>query len=249
MNVDKKSKRQMRREQIQRTESRKRLITILLIVLGAAFLVFVVVAPQLQSAGEIIPITPAADLPNPVGVTLGDPDAPVTIDIYEDFQCPACRNFTESIEPLIIEHLIKPGKVKYVFHNFPFIDGDGATRGGESDQAANAVMCANEQDKFWDMHAIIYTNWNGENQGNLSNVRLKAMAESIGLDTNQFNDCFDDNKYKDEIQADYQHGLDIGVQGTPGVFVNGEKVGQPGYIPQYQEIAEAVEIALSKLSQ
>ncbi|MFN8385678.1 MAG: DsbA family protein [Anaerolineales bacterium] len=249
MNVEKKSKRQLRREQVQKKQSRGKLTTIILITLGAAFVLYAILAPQLRPAGEIIAITPRADLPNPVGLTLGDPNAPVTVDVYEDFQCPACRNFTETIEPLIIEHLIKPGKVKLVFHHFPFIDGDGASRGGESDQAANAAMCANDQDKFWDMNAIIFANWNGENKGNLSNVRLKAMAESIGLDMNKFNDCFNDNAHKDEIEADYQNGKAIGVQGTPSVFVNGEKVGQPGLIPQYQEIAEAVEIALSKLPQ
>jgi len=248
MNVEKKSKRQLRREQVQKKQSRGRLTTIILVSLGAAFVLYAILAPQLRSAGEIVTVTPRAEaLPNPVGLTLGDANAPVTVDVYEDFQCPACRNFTDTIEPLIIEHLIKPGKVKYTIHNFPFIDGDGATLGGESDQAANAAMCANEQDKFWDMHASIYANWNGENQGNLSNVRLKAMAESIGLDMDKFNSCFNDNKFKSDIQADYQHGLDIGVQGTPGVFVNGEKVGQPGLIPQYQEIAEAVEIAISNL--
>lgn len=243
MNAEKKSKRQVRREQVRKKEKRGQLVTVALITLGAAFLLYAILSPQLRSAGEIIPITPP-DLPNPDGLTLGDPNAPVTIQVFEDFQCPACRNFTDSIQPLIVEHLIKPGKVKLEFHNFPFIDGDGTTGGGESDQAANAAMCANDQDKFWDMQAIIFANWNGENQGNLSDIRLKAMAENIGLDMGAFNDCFDSNEHASEIQADYEYGKDIGVSGTPGVFVNGQKVGQPGYIPQYQEIAEAVENAI-----
>jgi len=243
MNVEKKSKRQLRREQMQKKQSRNRLITIGIITLVAAFLVFVFVSPLLRSAGEIITVTPA-DLPNPDGLSLGDPNAPVTVEVFEDFQCPACRNFTETVQPLIIEHLIKPGKVLYVFHHFPFLDGDNARSGGESDQAANAAMCANEQGKFWPMSAIMFANWNGENQGNLNNTRLKAMAESIGLEMNEFNDCFNANKYEDEIQADFDYGEEIGVAGTPSVFVNGIRVGQPGFIPQYQEIAEAVEIAI-----
>jgi protein-disulfide isomerase len=213
---------------------------------AAAFLVFAIVWPQFRSAGEIIPVTPV-DLPNADGLTLGEPDAPVEVLVFEDYQCPACQNFTETIEPLIIEHLIKPGKVKYTFHHFPFLDGDGATAGGESDQAANAAMCANEQDKFWEMSAIMFVNWNGENLGNLNDTRLEAMAESIGLEMDTFNSCFNANKYEDEIQADYEYGLEIGVSGTPSVFVNGQRVGQPGFIPQYQEIAEAVEFAISEL--
>lgn len=246
MNVEKKSKRQLRREQIHKKQSRSRLFTIGIITFFAAVVVFGVVRSQLRPVGAIITVTPAAR-PNPDGLSLGDPNAPVTIEVFEDFQCPACRSFTETIEPLIIEHLIKPGKVNYTFHHYPFLDGDTAKNGGESDQAANAAMCANEQGKFWDMNAIMFANWNGENQGNLNNVRLEAMAESIGLDMNTFNDCFDANKYEDEIQADFDHGLELGVGGTPSVFVNGKKAGQPGLIPQYQEIAEAVELAISEL--
>ena len=244
MSQEKKSKRQERRERMQQKERRNRLLTIGLITLGAALFVFAVVWPQVKSVGEIIPITPR-DLPNPNELSLGDPTAPVTVEVFEDFQCPACRYFTESVQPLLIEHLITPGKVYYTFRHYPFIDGAGAKAGGESDQAANASMCANEQGKFWDMQEILFANWNGENQGNLSDRRLQAMAESVGLEMNSFNDCFGANKYEAEIQADFDRGEEIGVSGTPSVFVNGNKVGQPGKIATFQEIAEAVNLAIN----
>ena len=239
MSPEKVSKRQERRARQQRQQQRQRLILIGAIVLVAAVVVFALVWPQVKSVGEIITVTPAT-LPNPDGLSLGDASAPATIDIFEDFQCPACRSFTESIEPLVIKNLVATGKARYVFHNYPFLDGNGAGSGGESDQAANAAMCANEQGKFWDMHAIIYANWNGENQGNLNDRRLQAMAESIGLDMNAFNDCFNANKYKSETQADFDRGSKMGVNGTPTVFVNGSQVGQPGKIATYDEIAQAV---------
>ena len=143
-------------------------------------------------------------------------------------------------QPMVIENLVRTGKARYIFHNYPFIDGSGASNGGESDQAANASMCANEQDKFWVMHSIIYANWNGENQGNLSNRRLQAMAESAGLDMSAFNSCFTANKYKSDIQADFDKGQEMGVNGTPTVFVNGTQVGQAGKIATYDDIAQAV---------
>jgi protein-disulfide isomerase len=239
MSPEKASKRQQRREQMQRQQQRQRLFIIGGIVVVAALVVLALVAPQLQSVGEIITVTPAA-LPNPDGLSLGEANAPATIDTFEDFQCPACQYFTENVEPLLIENLVKTGKARYVFHQYPFIDGNGASNGGESDQAANASMCANEQDKFWDLHAIIYANWNGENKGNLSNRRLQAMAETAGLDMTAFNSCFSDNKYKSDIQADFDKGRDMGVNGTPTVFVNGTQVGQPGKIASYDEIAQAV---------
>jgi len=239
MSPEKTSKRQQRREQVQRQQQRQRLFIIGGIVVVAALVVLALVAPQLQSVGEIITVTPAT-LPNPDGLSLGEANAPATIDVFEDFQCPACQYFTESVEPVIIENLVKTGKARYVFHNYPFIDGNGASNGGESDQAANAAMCANEQDKFWNMHAVLYANWNGENQGAFSNRRLQAMAESIGLDMDAFNSCFSANKYESDIQADFNLGQQMGVSGTPSVFVNGQQVGQPGRIPSYQDIADAV---------
>src|SRR5690349_20421826 len=155
MSPEKVSKRQERREKMQRQQQRQRLITLGLIALGAALVVFAVVWPQLRPVGDIVVVTPAA-LPEADGLSLGDPNAPAVIDVFEDFQCPACQRFTENVEPLVIESLVATGKARYVFHNYPFLDGNGAGSSGESDQAANAAMCANEQGKFWDLHGSIY---------------------------------------------------------------------------------------------
>jgi protein-disulfide isomerase len=237
MSPEKVSKRQERRERMQRQQQRQRLITIGLITLGAALVVLAVIWPQLRPVGEIVTVTPAA-LPNVDGLSLGDPNAPVTIDVFEDFQCPACRNFTESTEPLVIQNLVATGKARYVFHNYPFLDDQAA--GKESDQAANAAMCASEQNKFWEMHSILFANWNGENMGSFNDRRLQAMAESLELDMDAFNSCFSANKFEAEIQADLDLGEQMGVSGTPTVFVNDQRVGQPRQVASYQEIADAV---------
>lgn len=244
MSPEKKSKRQERREKMRNEAQRSRLVMIGLIVAGATLLILAVALTQKKAVESVIAITPV-DLPNANGQTVGDPNAKVTIDVFEDFQCPACKQFSEQIEPLILQNLVDTGKAKYVFHNYPFIDGDTTASGGESDQSANAAMCANEQGKFWDMKSIMYTNWNGENRGGLSNARLEAMAKSIGLNMTDFNNCFDANTYKNDIQADFDLGKQMGVSGTPSVFVNGARAGQPGYIASYQEIADAVEAALA----
>jgi protein-disulfide isomerase len=239
MSREKVSKRQERREKMQRQQRRQRLTIVGVITVVAAILVFLVVWQPLSSVGEIIPITPAA-LPEADGLSLGDPNAAVTIDVFEDFQCSACQRFTQNIEPLVIENLVATGRARYVFHNYPFLDGNGAGSSGESDQASNAAMCANEQDKFWEMHSIIYANWNGENRGQFSDRRLQRMAESIGLEMDAFNSCFNANKYEADIQADFDLGREMGVSGTPTVFVNGQRVGAANQIASYEQIAEAV---------
>jgi protein-disulfide isomerase len=129
--MEKKSKRQVQREKIEIQKQRNRLITIGLITLGAILLVFAFVAPTLRGVGEIVTVTPAS-LPNANGLTIGEPDAPVTVDIFEDFQCSACRYFSESIEPLIIQNLVATGKAKYTFHNYPFLDGNGVAAASQT---------------------------------------------------------------------------------------------------------------------
>ena len=245
MSRQKLSKREERRAKMQRQQQRQRLMIIGLIALGASLLVFAIVWPQIRSVGEIVTVAPAA-LPDADGLSLGDASAPVTIDVFEDFQCPACKTFTENIEPLVIQNLVATGNARYVFHNYPFLDGNGAGSSGESDQAASAAMCANEQGKFWEMHSILYANLGGENRGAFSDRRLQAMAESIELDMDEFNACFNANEYEEQIQADFDLGQDMGVSGTPTVFVNGVRVGQPGRIASYQEIEDAVNAAIGE---
>jgi protein-disulfide isomerase len=178
------------------------------------------------------------------GRSLGDPNAPVKIEVFEDFQCPACRNYSSDAEVQIItemKDLIESGKVFYQYRHFPFIDDRSATR--ESDKAANASMCAAEQGKFWEMKTTIFANWDGENQGSFTDRRLIAMAETVDLDMAQFNSCFDNEKYQTEIDDDYDAGRKMGVTGTPTVFVNGEIL-TPGFVPSYEEIKSKVDAIL-----
>jgi len=238
------SKRQMRREQIRRKEVRGRWIGIGLITIGAIFVAFLIIYPNVRPVAAVATAEPQL-YPKADKTAMGDPNAPIRIDVYEDFQCPACLRYTQETEPQIIKNLVETGQVYYVFHNFPFIDDISATvksanDGGESDQAANASMCAADQGKFWEMHGTIFANWNGENQGAYANDRLTAFAETVGLDMDAFKACFRANKFMADIQADMNAGDKAGVNGTPSVFVNGVIV-NPGYIPSYDDVLKAIE--------
>jgi protein-disulfide isomerase len=239
-----KSKRQMIRETREKRQRQQRIFLILGIaaaaLLVAAFLIYPSIREANTPVGEIVSITPEAR-PLADGLTLGDPNAPVTVEVFEDFQCPACRDFTLNAEHLLVDNYVATGKIRYTFRHYPFLDDRSATR--ESDQSANASMCANEQGKFWEYHDMIFANWDGENQGAYSNKRLVAFAESLGLDMDAFNACFEDNKYKADIDSDLARGTQFGVTGTPSVFVNGEIL-SPGFVPSYDEIANAIETAL-----
>ena len=213
-------------------------IIILAIIIAPAIYRAVVPTPPV---GDFTRITPVVR-PNENGTSMGDPNAPVKMDVWEDFQCPSCQNYSDNVEPQVIETYIKTGKVFYTFHQYPFLDTNSPTK--ESQQAANASMCASEQGRFWDYRDILFANWQGENQGYLADNRLIAFAESLGLDMTKFNACFKADKYASQIQADFNLGKQMGVTGTPSVFVNGQIL-TPGYIPQFTDIQKAVEAALA----
>ena len=248
-NVEQKSRRQQIREQRIQKQRQQRLLTILLITGGALVIAGLLIAPSLRNSlapvGEIVQITPEAR-PMVDGAALGDPNAPVLIEVFEDFQCPACRTYSSDIEPLVVENYVATGKARYVFRHYPFLDDRSTTK--ESDQAANASMCAAEQGKFWEYHDFLFANWNSENAGAYSDKRLVAFAEALGLDMDNFNACFNQNRYKDDIQRDFAEGTQKGVTGTPSVYVNGQII-RPGFVPSYDDIAQAVEAALAAVSQ
>jgi protein-disulfide isomerase len=248
-NEEVKSKRQVIREQRERKQRRQRLLTILGITVVALIVAGLLIAPSARNAmapvGDIISITPEAR-PQPNGREMGDPSAPVLVEVWEDFQCPACQTFTQNVEPLITENFVATGNVRYVFRFFPFLDDRSASK--ESDQAAHASMCAADQNKFWEYHDMLYANWDGENRGAFSDKRLVAFAETLGLDMGEFNQCFEAGEHEELINQDTADGIAAGVSGTPTVFVNGTVV-RPGFVPSYEELAQAIEAALGTSSQ
>jgi protein-disulfide isomerase len=240
-----KSKRQAIKEQREKRQKQQRLVLILVIA-GAALIVaaLLIVPPLLRASapvGEVIPITPVAR-PQVNGTSEGDTNAPVLVEVWSDFQCPACRIFAEEIEPRVVQNYVATGKALYVYRQYPFIDDNSVTK--ESDQAANASMCAADQNRFWDYHDILFANWNGENAGSFADKRLVAFAQALGLDINKFNTCFKANTFKTQINKDLQDGTKAGVNGTPSVFVNGQLL-TPGKIPSYEEVAAAIDAALA----
>lgn len=170
----------------------------------------------------------------------------VLVEVWDDFQSPAGRGYSQTVEPLLFQNYVALGKIRYEYRHFPFLDDRSDMK--ESDQAANASMCALEQGKFWEYHDYLFAKWNGENRGTFADERLLAFAEDLGLDITKFHDCFTQNRYKAIIDKDLADGKKAGVKGTPSVFVNGTIVAI-GYVPTYEEIARAIDAALASSGQ
>ncbi len=165
---------------------------------------------------------------------LGNPDAPVTIVEFSDFQCPFCRRLWKDTLPSIKEKYLVTGKAKFVYRDFPLSIHPSAQ------PAAEGAECANEQRKFWEMHDKIFAEQEKLGQGTVqfSTGDLKRWAAEIGLNAAQFNECLDSGKYRKEVEKDFTDGQAAGVTGTPGTFVNGRLV--QGAVPfaQFEAVIE-----------
>ena len=149
--------------------------------------------------------------------TMGDPNAPVHIIEYGDFQCPYCLQFWTETEPQLIEEYINTGKVYFEFRSFPII-------GPESAWAAEGAYCAGDQNKFWEYHDTLFLNWTGENVGDFTKEKLTQYAEVLDLNMAEFKSCLSEEKYKEKVEQDKAEGEANGVFATPTFFINGFKL-------------------------
>ncbi len=206
-----KSKRQLLREKRQREQQRKRILAIIAVTIGALLIFGVLVYPNLRPVEFVVP--DFYERPNVDFNATGDPNAPITITEYSDYQCTFCKRFAEQTEPQLIETYVKTGKVRFIYRSF------GLFIGQESRDAAEASYCAGDQGKFWEYHDIVFANHTGENVGNFTRRRLEAFAEALNLDMNAFRDCLNTGKYAQRVTQDGVDGRAAGVRATPSFVI------------------------------
>lgn len=145
-----------------------------------------------------------ATLDDPYG---GNEDAKIVIVEFADFQCPYCyQSF-----PVVREILSTYGEhIKVIYRDFPLTDIHP-----DAQKAAEAGECAQEQDKFWEMHDKIFIN-----RSDMSVTALKRYAAEIGMDAATFSTCLDNGEFASEVQDDFSDGIAAGVDGTPTFFIN-----------------------------
>lgn len=148
------------------------------------------------------------DIPVEGFPALGPANAPITIVEFSDYQCPYCRSWHDQVyEPLLAAY---PGKIKLVYRNLPLtsIHPDALA-------AAEAAMCAGEQDAYWPYHEKLFSS------ESLGNQVFTQYAQELSLDMDTFQTCLTEHKYKDAIEADSDFAVDLGVRSTPTFFING----------------------------
>ena len=196
------------------------------------------VAATNEPVGGIL-LPDSFDYPSPDDHAIGDPDAPVVVEEFGDFQCPFCRRFHDATLPRIVDDYVRAGQVYFVYRHFPVVDGGQPAQ--ESHGAAAAAVCAGRQNRFWDYHDVLFANQTAENRGDFTDLRLQAMAETLGLDMAAFDDCYASQEPWEVVEADSQLGLEAGISATPSFLINGKALigAQP-----YEVFRQAIEAEL-----
>ena len=137
----------------------------------------------------------------------GPATAPVTIVEFSDFQCPYCQTASPTVSKVLETY---GDRIRFVYRHYPLPNHPAAR------PAAEASLCAAEQDQFWPYHDRLFAN-----PTQLTNQNLKEHAAALKLDTTKFNECFDSGKHAKEVDVDLAAGNALGVSGTPAFFING----------------------------
>lgn len=161
------------------------------------------------------PVVRTYDLDSMVRLTMGNPDAPIHLVEFSDFECPYCRKLQPELQRISEEY---GDKVKISFKHFPLPNHRGAL------YTSLAAECANDQGKFWDFKfAIFKTAKPGDKE------QIRTTAQGLGLDMTEFESCFSSEKHRGLVEKDLKDGRQVKIAGTPTVFVNGERVVPASY--------------------
>ena len=211
-------------------------ITIAALVAGV---VFIGVLLFWNQPSDALALTPPSD-PTPTeladGRAVGRADAPATLEVWADFQCPGCGIFTRSAEARLIEDYVADGQLRIVFRDFAFL-------GEESTAAAVAARAAEAQGQFWPYHDWLFANQDGENKGGFRREVLVGIASEIGLDVSAFETALDDAALADAVRAETASGSEVPVSATPTLVI-GDQVIQG--VPAWEELSAAVEAEIAK---
>jgi protein-disulfide isomerase len=143
--------------------------------------------------------------------SLGPTDAPITIVEFSDFQCPYCRKFHEDTYQALLDAY--PGKIRFVYRNLPL-----TSIHPEAFPAAQASLCANDQNAFWAYHEKLFSS------ADLGQAVYVQYATDLGLDVTKFQSCLTGGTHDSDINNDSNYALSIGVGSTPTFFVNGYRI-------------------------
>ncbi|MBR43482.1 MAG: disulfide bond formation protein DsbA [Gemmatimonadetes bacterium] len=169
------------------------------------------------------------------GVTLGDPEAQVTVVEFGDYQCPGCGAFALSVKPQLEGTLVASGEVKFVYYDFPLISIHP-----NAFLAARAARCSGEQDSYWEYHETLFRNQSRWAAATMPASAFEDYAEEVGMDGAAFEACLNSEKYADVVTANMELGARMQVNGTPTVMVNANGETRTLFQNDFQTISSVI---------
>lgn len=224
--------RSKRRAERPKWQSPVVLVSAAAVLIGIAVIAFA--RPATSSGGDLVtpPTSYAAGLAD--GEVLGASTAPVVIQLYSDFQCPACKSFVQNLLPQLVREFVVPGTVRIEARD---IDILGRASPNESLELAAGARCAAAQNRYWVFHDIVFWNQGRENAGDHSAAFIASVADAAGVDRSAWDACFAKSETRDPIVAATTAARVAGISSTPTLVVNGQSVIG---VPKYEDLAALI---------
>jgi protein-disulfide isomerase len=193
-----------------------------ILIAGGGLIAYVVMNNQRGAEAGAVDFTPpdltGADLVSAdVGVFRGQEDAPVLIEEYADYQCPACGMVATLTLPQIFSDYVDTGKARFVFYDFPL-------HPGASELGAVAARCAGDQNAFWAMQKVLFSRMREWGTDRNPERKIRQYADGLGIDGRTLIDCIDSDKYREIVLASQTRARQLGLNQTPTFFINGRVV-------------------------
>jgi protein-disulfide isomerase len=171
---------------------------------------------------------------------VGSPDAPVVVQLWEDFLCPSCQSFAQTVKPQLVENYVKPGKIRLEYHYFPLQQHEpGAT------MSALAAECAADQGMFWPYHDRVFQMARVDQQGAVQFDDLVDYARGMGMDEGQFRSCLSSQEHLSTVTGSVAQAQQQQLQFTPSIIV-GDTLLQDS---SYPSVAAAIDQKLAAAGQ
>jgi protein-disulfide isomerase len=166
--------------------------------------------------------------PTPVtladGRAVGKVDAPVTLEVWTDFQCPVCGQFAKAVEPALMTRYVTPGVLRIVHHDAAFQGAKADASYDESVEAGAGGRCAADQGRYWPYQDWTFANQSGENEGAYAATRLTAIATAAGLDIGAWQACVSTGAAQEAVRTETSRAVAAGVSATPTMSINGQTI-------------------------
>jgi protein-disulfide isomerase len=143
------------------------------------------------------------------------------MELYADFQCPACRSFVTGQLPALVSEFVRPGILRIEARDIEILDRG---TGGESLELAAGAACAAEQERYWPFHDLVYWNQGRENRGDHDAAFIASVAAAAALDADTFGACLARSDVRQGVVATTSAAIAAGIQSTPTLVVNGQRI-------------------------